>query len=76
MLKTMTSVTFDTLEFTRRLQEAGFDEKQAETVVRVLASSQENLVTREHFDAEMKLLRWMLGVVMAGILSLIIKGFF
>ncbi|MBA1446518.1 MAG: DUF1640 domain-containing protein [Gammaproteobacteria bacterium] len=72
----MTSVTFDTLEFTRRLQEAGFDEKQAETVVRVLASSQENLVTREHFDAEMKLLRWMLGVVMAGILSLIIKGFF
>lgn len=52
----MTSITFNTLAFTRHLQQAGFDEKQAETVVDVLAESQENLVTREHFDSEIKLM--------------------
>ena len=30
------NITFDTLEATRKLREAGFDEKQTETVVRVL----------------------------------------
>ncbi len=71
----MSSVTFDTLTFTRKLQEAGFDEKQAETVVRVLADSQQNLVTREHFDAETKLTRWMVGATLAGVVSLILKAF-
>ncbi|APR03269.1 hypothetical protein [Thauera chlorobenzoica] len=52
----MSTVTFDTLEFTRKLRDAGFDEKQAETVVRVLAESQEKLVTREHFDFRMDVL--------------------
>lgn len=49
----MSTITFDTLEFTRKLREAGFDEKQAETVVRVIADAQGTLVTREHFDARM-----------------------
>lgn len=71
----MTSVTFDTLTFTRKLQDAGFDEKQAETVVRVLVDSQQNLVTREHFDAETKLTRWMVGAILAGVVSLILKAF-
>ena len=46
------NITFDTLDATKRLREAGFDEKQAETVVRVLSDAQSNLVTREHFDAK------------------------
>lgn len=71
----MSSITFDTLSFTRKLQDAGFNEKQAETVVRVLAESQENLVTREHFDAETKLTRWMVGATLAGVISLVLKGF-
>lgn len=71
----MTTIAFDTLSFTRRLQEVGFNEKQAETVVRVLAESQENLVTREHFDAETKLTRWMVGATLAGVVSLILKSF-
>ena len=48
----MATVTFDALDATRKLRDAGFDEKQAETVVRVLAASQESLITREHFDAK------------------------
>jgi len=52
----MSSITFDTLDATRRLRDAGFDEKQAEAVVRVLSDSQERLVTREHFDFKMETL--------------------
>jgi hypothetical protein len=43
--------------------------------VRVLADSQENLVTREHFDAETKLTRRMVGATLAGVISLIVKTF-
>ena len=45
-------------------------------VVRVLADAQERLVTREHFDAETKLLRWMIGASLAmsaGIIALLAK---
>jgi len=69
MLRRMGTITFDTLEFTRKLRDAGFDEKQAETVVRVMAEAQGALVTREHFDIKIELLRaenahtrWMLGI--------------
>lgn len=66
------NITFDTLDATRRLRDAGFDEKQAETVVRVLADAQASLVTREHFDskfavmdAKMDKLSWMMGILIA-----------
>ncbi len=42
----MSTLTFDTVEFTRKLRAAGFDQKQAETVVRVMADAQSALVTR------------------------------
>lgn len=72
----MSTITFDTLDATRRLRDAGFDEKQAETVVRVLADAQDRLVTREHFDAETRLMRWMIGASLAmsaGILALLAR---
>lgn len=75
----MATITFDTLDFTRRLRDAGFEERQAETVVRIMADAQSNLVTREHFDAELKLLRWMIGASLAissGIAVLLLKLFF
>jgi len=68
----MSIITFDTLDATRKLRDAGFDEKQSETVVRVLADAQDSLVTREHFDfklalieAKMDKLSWMLAAVLA-----------
>ena len=68
----MSTITFDTLEATRKLRDAGFDEKQSETVVRVLADAQDSLVTREHFDfkftlieAKMDKLSWMLAAILA-----------
>ena len=79
----MSSVTFDTLEFTRKLKDAGFDEKQAETVVRVLADAQDRLVTREHFDTKIELLRmenahtrWMIGALIALAVTNFAKQFF
>jgi hypothetical protein len=53
----MSTVTFDTLEGAAKLRAAGFDEKQAEAVVRVLAQAQDGVVTREHFDAKVANLR-------------------
>ncbi len=79
----MASITFDTLDATRRLRDAGFDEKQAETVVRVLSDAQSNLVTREHFDSKMDVidakfdkLTWMMGVLIAIAAANFAKQFF
>lgn len=77
------NVTFDTLDATKRLREAGFDEKQAETVVRVLSDAQSNLVTREHFDAKfavveakMDKLSWMMGILIAMAVANFAKQYF
>ncbi len=79
----MTTVTFDTLTFTRKLRDAGFDEKQAEAVVRVVADAQNNLVTRDYFDAKMSLvdvkfdkLTWMLGAVLGLAIANFVKQYF
>ena len=79
----MTTVTFDTLDAMRRLRDAGFDEKQAESVVRVLSDAQSNLVTREYFDARMGVfdakfdkMTWMIGVLIAIAVANFAKQFF
>ncbi len=83
----MSTITFDTLSFTRRLREAGFDERQAEAVVRVMADAQEALVTRDHFDAKLETLEtrldakidklsWMMGILIAIAVANFAKQFF
>lgn len=83
ILSPVGAVTFDTLEAIRRLRDAGFDEKQAETVVGVLSNAQSNLVTREHFDAKfavveakMDKLSWMMGALIAIVAANFAKRFF
>ena len=90
----MTTITFDMLELVDKLKIAGFDQKQSETVIRVIAEAQDGLVTKhdlteakneiksdmnvrfERIDGELKLNRWMLGVLLAGVLSIVIRSFF
>jgi len=90
----MTTITFDMLALVDKLKIAGFDQKQSETVIRVIAEAQDGLVTKhdlteakneiksdmnvrfERIDGELKLNRWMLGVLLAGVLSIVIKSFF
>jgi len=87
----MTTVTFDTLELVERLVKSGIDQKQAEAVVRVIADAQDNLISKadlavfkgelhkEEFSpmkADLMLLKWMIGMLLAGVISLVLKAFF
>lgn len=65
----MSTLTFDTLDATRRLRDAGFDEEQAETVVRVLSDAQDRLVTREHFDSKLESLELRLTVKLGAFIT-------
>lgn len=79
----MTTITFDTLELVDRLKTAGFQSEQADAVVRVIAASHNGLATIRDIKIELApiqtdltLLKWMMGVILAGIAALILKGFF
>jgi hypothetical protein len=65
----MSTITFDTLEYTRRLREAGFDEKQAEAAVRVLSDAQSSLVSREYLDSRLEALEYRLTIKLGGLLA-------
>ena len=83
----MATVTFDTYDFVVKMKEAGFDEKQAEAVVRMVSLSQSELVTGLHFDmkiekelapikAELLVIKWMMGVLIAIAVANFAKQFF
>jgi len=82
----MATVTFDTLELVTKLKNAGFADEQAESVVRVIADAQQDLVSRDYLDnalqrelapvrTELAVLKWMTGIVIGGVVALIIKTF-
>jgi alpha-D-ribose 1-methylphosphonate 5-triphosphate diphosphatase PhnM len=83
----MTTVTFDTLQLVDKLKAAGFQQAQAEAVIRVIAEAQDTLVTQAYFDHKLEkelasiktdqaVQKWMTGVLLAGVLSLVLKAFF
>lgn len=88
----MTAITFDTLKYAERLEAGGFSPQQAKTEAQALAevlSSSEAASARdiERLEAKIELLRsdltgkflllqWMLGLMLAGVASLVIKSFF
>ena len=88
----MAAITFDTHKLIRKQEDAGFDRKQAEAVADAFREAQgevevatrrdierleAKLETRfERVDGELRLNRWMLGMMLAGIASLILKAYF
>jgi pheromone shutdown protein TraB len=83
----MTTITFDTLALVAKLKAANFSQEQAEAVVRVIADAQDQIVTREYLDnrlqqelnpikTDLAVLKWMMGMLLAGMLSLLLKAFF
>ncbi len=92
ILRPMTTVTFDTHKFIRRLEAAGFESRQAEAVVGAFSEAQQKaeVATRldierleakldarfERVDGELRLNRWMIGVLLAGVASLVLKAYF
>lgn len=83
----MSTITFDSLKLSDRLKSAGFSADQAETVVRVIAEAQDELVTNRGLDAalsplkidmavlktEVSQIKWMLGFVIGGIIAILAK---
>jgi hypothetical protein len=62
---------------------AGFDRAQAEAVVRAIAEAQDELITRKDLEialaplkTDLALLKWGVGLVIAGVAAQIMKAFF
>ena len=79
----MTTITFDTLDLVDRLKKAGIPQEQAEAVVRVIAEAQNRLVTKDDLEialsplkTDLTVLKWMMGILIAGVLSIVLKTFF
>lgn len=70
----MATITFDAHKFVRKLQEAGFDQKQAEGLNEATraAIEESELVTKKDLQielalikADLNLLKWMMGALIA-----------
>ena len=76
----MSTIAFDSLKLADKLKTAGFTAEQAEAVVRVIAEAQDELVTKKDLDialaplkADIHLLKWMMGFVLAGVVGILLK---
>ncbi len=81
----MSSITFDTHKFVRKLQEAGFDERQAEGLTEAMraAIEESELVAKQILQIELapiktdlNLLKWMMGALVAVAIANFSKQFF
>lgn len=80
----MTTVTFDTLKFVERLKAAGVPEAQAKAEAEALAlafsEAMESRLATKHdvnqIERELLVIKWMIGLVLSGIVALILKAFF
>lgn len=79
----MPTITFDTLELASDLRAAGIPQAHADTLMRVLAKSRNDLVTREYLDSvlapiilNLVIVNWKTNALIASnlvIISLLIK---
>lgn len=79
----MSTITFDTLKFVEKLKAGGVPEAQAKAEAEALVSAfseamESQLATRNdinRIEKELVVLKWMSGIVMGGVLTLIMKAF-
>lgn len=80
----MSSVPFDTHKFVKQLEVAGFPSAQAEALVDAVVQAQKSaeLISKKDLQlalaplrADLSLLKWMMGILLAGVVSLLIKAF-
>lgn len=81
----MSTTTFDTHRFIRKLKDAGISEQQAEALTEAFrdAQGETDFATKKDIQlelaplkADMALVKWMLGIVIGGIIAIILKTFF
>lgn len=76
----MSTTTFDTLGYAKKLESAGFSREQAEVQATAMREAiDERTATREYLDMrlhelELRLLKWQLGIGLA-IIVIMAKGF-
>ncbi len=65
----MASITFDSLRISDKLKSAGFTPEQAEAVVRVIAETQDELITKKDLliglaplTSDLLVLKWAVGL--------------
>ena len=80
----MSAITFDTHKFVRKLQEGGFDQKQAESLTEAMraAIDESELVTKKDLQIELAplkaallVLKWMVGAVHGMVIASFAKQF-
>ena len=80
----MASITFDTHKFVLKLQEAGFDQKQAEGLTEAMraAIEESELVTKKDLQielapikADLNLIKWMMGALITIAIANLSKQF-
>lgn len=87
----MATITFDTLKFTQRLEKAGISHDQAvamaeaqkESLSEIMESHvatkndiQDVKIKQVEHDGQFTLIEWMLGILIGGVMSIVIKTFF
>ena len=78
----MSTITFDTLKYVEKLKAGGVPEAQAKAEALVTAFSEamdSQLATKSdinRLERELIVVKWMVGLVLGGILTLILKAFF
>lgn len=65
----MTTITFDTLELTEKLKNAGIEQQQAEGIVRAIAEAQDSLATKDDLKKDLDALESRLEAKMQAILN-------
>jgi len=80
----VSAITFDAHKFVRKLQEGGFDQKQAESLTEAMraAIDESELVTKKDLQielaplkADLLVLKWMVGAVLGMVVASFAKQF-
>lgn len=88
----MATITFDTLKFVETLKAHGLPEEQAKGIAEAFrdATGEAELATKrdlkearleidtkfERVFGELTLIKWMLGILLGGVVALVLKAFF
>jgi hypothetical protein len=78
------TITFDTLKYVEKLRAGGVPEEQAKAEAEALVTAfseamDSQLATKNdinRLERELVVIKWMVGLVLGGILALILKAFF
>jgi CHASE3 domain sensor protein len=81
----MATITFDTLKFVEKLISGGIPEDQAKVISEAFrdASGEAELITKKDLQIELapvrsdiSLIKWMMGILLGGVMALLLKSFF